>query len=66
MFRRVSFRIRNFEACMTFTCVPARMVAGPPYAVLCHQGASVHVVTSMTRPGCYQPERQVLRGIRTR
>ncbi len=25
-----------------------------------------HVVTSMNRPGCYQPERQLLGGIRTR
>ena len=31
-----------------------------------HQSASVHVVTSMARPGCYQPERQLLGGVRTR
>ena len=29
------------------------------------QSASAHVVTSMNRPGCYQPERQLLGGIRT-
>ena len=30
-----------------------------------YQSASAHVVTSMNRPGCYQPERQLLGGIRT-
>ena len=29
------------------------------------QSASVHFVASMNRPGCYQPERQLLGGIRT-
>ena len=46
--------------------VPARMVAEPPYAALCHQSASVYIVASVNRPGCYQPERQLLRGVRTR
>ena len=45
---------------------PARMFAEPPYAALCHQGASDHIVASMIRPGCYQPERQLLDGFRTR
>ena len=31
-----------------------------------HQSASVHVVASINRPGCYQPEPQLLRGVRTR
>ena len=42
------------------------MVAEPPYAALCHQSASVYIVASVNRPGCYQPERQLLRGVRTR
>ena len=33
-FRRVGFRIIRFEACSTFTRVPARMVAEPPSAAL--------------------------------
>ena len=66
LFRWVGFRIARFEACSTFTRVPARMVAEPPKAALCHQSASVHVVTSMARPGCYQPERQLLGGVCTR
>ena len=64
--RWVGPRIAHFEACSTFTRVPARMFAEPPYAALCHQSASVHVVASMARPGCYQPERQLLDGFRTR
>ena len=35
-------------------------------AALSHQSASDHVVTSVIRPGCYQPERQLLDGFRTR
>ena len=46
--------------------VPARMVAEPPYAALRHQSASVYIVASVNRPGCYQPERQLLGGVRTR
>ena len=56
----------GFRGLLTFTCVPARMVAGLPKAALCHQSASIHVVTSMDRPGCYQPERQLLGEICTR
>ena len=63
---RVGFRIAVFEACSAFTRVPACMVAETPKASLVHQSASVHVVTSINRPGCSQPERQVLSGIRTR
>ena len=37
-----------------------------PKAALCHQSASIHVVTSMDRPDCYQPERQLLGEICTR
>ena len=64
--RWVGFRIARFEACSTFTRVPARMFAEPPKAALCHQGASDPIVASMIRPGCYQPERQLLDGFRTR
>ena len=64
--RRVGFCIMCFEACSAFTRVPARMVAEPPRAALCRQSASVHFVTSVNRPGCYQPERQLLGGVRTR
>ncbi len=35
-------------------------------ATLMTIGHSDHVVTSMIRRGCYQPKRQLLRGIRTR
>ena len=38
--RWVGPRIARFEACSTFTRVPARMFAEPPYAALCHQSAS--------------------------
>ena len=44
--------------------VLARRFAEPPKAAL-YQSASAHVVTSMTRPSCYQPERQLSRGFRT-
>ena len=67
--RWVGPRIARFEACSTFTRVPARMLAEPPKApkaALCHQGASDPIVASMIRPGCYQPERQLLDGFRTR
>ena len=64
--RWVGPRIARFEACSTFTRVPARMFAEPPKAALCHQGASDPIVASMIRPGCYQPERQLLDGFRTR
>ena len=56
----------RFSGLLTFTCVPARMVAELPKAALCHQSGSIHVVTSMDRPGCYQPERQLLGEICTR
>ena len=36
-----------------------------PDAALWHQSASIYIVTSVNRPGCYQPKRQVLGGIRT-
>ena len=45
--------------------VPASLLAEPPKAALSHQSASVHFVTSTNRPGCYQPKRQLLGGIRT-
>ena len=63
--RRVGFRIMRFEACSAFTRVPACMVAEPPIGSPSLQGASAHVVTSMNRPGRYQPERQLLGGVRT-
>ena len=62
---RVGFRSVLFEACSAFTRVLARRVAEPPKAALFHQSAPAHVVTSMNRSSCYQPERQLLRGIRT-
>ena len=43
-----------------FTHVPACMVAELLSAALCHRGASVHVVTSMSRPGCYQPKATIV------
>ena len=61
----VGFRIMRFEACSAFTRVPACMVAEPPIGSPSLQGASAHVVTSMNRPGRYQPERQLLGGVRT-
>ena len=65
VYRRVGFRIMRFEACSAFTRVPACMVAEPPIGGPSLQGASAHVVTSMNRPGRYQPERQLLGGVRT-
>ena len=44
----------------------ACMVAEPPNGGPSTRSASNHVVTSMIRRGRYQPERQVLSGIRTR
>ena len=64
-YRRVGFRAKRFEACSAFTRVPACMVAEPPIGGPSLQGASAHVVTSMNRPGRYQPERQLLGGVRT-
>ena len=57
---------------------PATNVSGPAQCLLAlrpawslncscspsHQSASVHVVASINRPGCYQPEPQLLRGVR--
>ena len=54
-YRRVGFRAKRFEACSAFTRVPACMVAEPPIGGPSLQGASAHVVTSMNRPGRYQP-----------
>ena len=64
IYRRVGFRINRFEACSAFTRVSACMVAEPPKRPF-YQSASAHVVTSMNRPGRYQPERQLLGGFRT-
>ena len=64
-YRRVGFRAKRFKACSAFTRVPACMVAEPPIGGPSLQGASAHVVTSMNRPGRYQPERQLLGGVRT-
>ena len=64
-FRRVGSHIAFIEACSAFTHVPACLLAEPPKAALRHQGASVYIVTSVNRPGCYQPKRQLLGGIRT-
>ena len=52
----------NFvEACSVFTRVLACMVAEPPKAALYHS-ASIYIVTSVNRHGCYQPEQQLLGG----
>ena len=59
--RRVGFRIARFEACTAFTMFRPVMVAEPPKAALRHQSASVCIVTSANRPGCYQRERQLCR-----
>ena len=47
-----------------FTHVPTRAVAELLNATLCHRSASVHVAPSMSRPGCYQPKRQLMGGLR--
>ena len=63
--RWVVSRIMIFGACSAFTRVPARMVAellSQPF----YLSASNHVVASTIRSGCYQPKRQLLRGVRTR
>ena len=48
-----------FEACSAFALAPVCMVAESPEAILRHQGASTYIVTSVNRPGCYQPEATV-------
>ena len=58
--RRVGSRIAHFEACSAFTHVPACMVAELINAALRHRSASVHVVTSMSCPGCYQPKTTIV------
>ena len=58
--RRVGSRIALFEACSAFTRVPACTVAELLNAALCHRSASAHVVTSMTRSGCYQPKTTIV------
>ena len=58
--RRAGSRIALFEACSAFTHVPACMVAELLNAALRHRSASVHVVTSMSRPGCYQPKTTIV------
>ena len=52
----VDFRIARFEACSAFTHIPARKFAKSSNDDPSIQSASNHVVTSMIRPGCYQPE----------
>ncbi len=52
------------KACSTFTRVPARMLAEPPLAAL--DARVLQTLSSKIRPGCYQPERQLLGGTRTR
>ena len=61
----VGFRIARFEACSAFTHIPARKFAKSSNDDPSIQSASNHVVTSMIRPGCYQPERQLLGRFRT-
>ena len=59
-YRRVGSRIALFEACSAFTHVPACAVAELLIAALCHRSASVHVVTSTSRSGCYQPKTTIV------
>ena len=59
-YRRVGSRIALFEACSAYTRVPACTVAELLNAALCHRSASDHVVTSMTRFGCYQPKATIV------
>ena len=61
----VGFRIARFEACSAFTQIPARKFAKSSNDDPSILSASNHVVTSMIRPGCYQPERQLLGRFRT-
>ena len=61
----VGFRIARFEACSAFTHIPARKFAKSSNDDPSIQSASNHVVTSMIRPGCYQPERQLFVRFRT-
>ena len=63
--RRVGSRIARFEACSAFTLVPACLFAKPPCGGPSRQSASIYIVTSVNRPGCFQPKRQGLGGIRT-
>ena len=62
--RRVGSHIAVFEACSMFTHVPTRAVAELLNATLCHRSASNHFAPSIVRPGCYQPTRQLLGGLR--
>ena len=62
--RRVGSRIALFEACSAFIHISVCTVAKLLYAALFLRSASVHVAPSMTRPGCYQPKRQLLGGLR--
>ena len=48
--RRVGFRIKRFEACSTFTCIAARMVAEPPLAARC-----IGVLQTMSLPPSSAP-----------
>ena len=40
--------------------IPACMVAKLLNTALCHQSASVYIVTSVDRPGCYQPKATIV------
>ena len=40
--------------------IPACMVAKLLNTALCHQSASVYIVTSVGRPGCYQPKATIV------
>ena len=63
--RRVGFRDARIEACSAFTFVPACMVARPPKAALLSRGLQSMSLPPMNRSGRYQPERQLLGGVRT-
>ena len=55
--RRVSSHITCFEACSAFTHVTACMLAGSPYATLCHRSVSAKFVASSHRSDCFRLER---------
>ena len=59
-YRRVSSRVTRFGACSAFTRILAYMFAKLLNAAFCHRSASVHVVASMNRSGCYQPKATIV------
>ncbi len=48
----------------TFARVPPAWLLNHLAVILLYQSATAHLGTPVNRPGCFQPERQLLRGIR--